>query len=76
MYHKKYLNKMKILVTCKFYYIEGPYFDRCFWQCITNAIIANDMPCSRNRDIKCNRICKLPLSSSFLDTFYDPYSFF
>jgi len=31
---------------------------------------------SQNRDLKCNRICKLPVSSSCLDTFYDPYSSF
>jgi len=34
------------------------------------------MPCSQNRDLKCNRICKLPASSSCLDTFYNPYSSF
>jgi len=26
-------------------------------------------------DLKCNKICKLPASSSCLGTFYDPYSF-
>jgi len=30
---------------------------------------------SQNRDLKCNRICKLPVSLFCLDTFYDPYSF-
>ena len=34
------------------------------------------MPCSQNRDLKCNRICKLPVSSSCLGTFYDPYPSF
>jgi len=34
------------------------------------------MPCSQNRDLKCNRICKLPVSLSCLGTFYDPYSSF
>jgi len=34
------------------------------------------MPCSQNRDLKCNRIYKLPASSSGLGTFYDPYSSF
>ena len=32
--------------------------------------------CKWNRDLKCNRICKLPVSSSCLGTFYDPYFFF
>jgi len=31
---------------------------------------------SQNRDLKCNRICKLPVSSSYLATFYDSYSSF
>jgi len=39
---------------------------------IANGIIANAMPCSQNRDLKCNRICKLLASSSCLGTFYDP----
>jgi len=34
------------------------------------------MVCSRNRDLKCNRIYKLPASSFCLGTFYDPYSSF
>jgi len=46
------------------------------WRYIANGIIANAMPCSRNRNLKCNRICKLPASSSCLGTFYDPYSSF
>jgi len=33
-------------------------------------------PCSQNRDLKCNKIYKLPASSSCLGTFYDPYSSF
>ena len=31
---------------------------------------------SQNRDLICNRICKLPASSSCLGSFYDPYSSF
>jgi len=31
---------------------------------------------SQNRDIKCNKICKLPVSFSCLGTFYDSYSSF
>jgi len=31
---------------------------------------------SSNFPFKCNRICKLPVSSSCLGTFYDPYSSF
>jgi len=34
------------------------------------------MPCTWNKDLKCNRICKLLASSSCLGTFYDPYSSF
>jgi len=34
------------------------------------------MPCSQNKDLKCNRIGKLPAPLSCLGTFYDPYSFF
>jgi len=30
------------------------------------------MSCSRNRDLKCSRICKLPASSSCLGTFMIP----
>jgi len=30
----------------------------------------------QSKDPKCNRICKLSVSSSCLDTFYDPYSSF
>jgi len=38
--------------------------------------MTNAIPCSRNKDLKCNRIYKLPVSSSCLGTFYDPYSSF
>jgi len=34
------------------------------------------IPCSQNRDLKCNRIFKLPVFSSCLGTFYGPYSSF
>jgi len=43
---------------------------------VANGIIANAMSCSQIRDLKCNRICKLLGSSSYLGTFYDPYSSF
>jgi len=46
------------------------------WRYVANGIIANAMPCSQNRDLKCNRICKLPVSLSCWGTFDDPYSSF
>jgi len=46
------------------------------WRYVANGIIGNAMHCSQNRDLKCNRICKLPVSLSCLSTFYDPYSSF
>jgi len=39
------------------------------WRYIANGIIANAMPCSQNRDLKCNRICKLPVLLFCLGTF-------
>jgi len=38
--------------------------------------LANAMPCSQNRNLKCNRICKLPASSLVYVLFYNPYSSF
>ena len=61
---------MKILVACKFYCTEDPYFD-----CLAFAIIPFAMYLhtklflNGNKDLKCNKICKLPVSSSCLGTF-------
>jgi len=49
-------------------------FDCCYLKNLVK--LANVITCSQNRDLKCNIICKLPVSSSCLGTFYDPYSSF
>ena len=45
----------------------------------SSAKLANDLiamlciTCSQNMDLKCNRVCKLPVFSFCLGTFYDPF---
>jgi len=55
-----YLNKMKlkVLTTCKFYYNWDLYFDCCYL-IKTSVKLANTIIFSWNKDLKCNRICKL-----------------
>jgi len=58
---------MKLLVTsCKFYYIKDHYFNSNVVAFAATLVLDNN---SQNRDLKCNRICKLPVSSSCLGTF-------
>jgi len=64
-HHKKYPGKMKILVTCKFYY--NPYFDCCYLT-KSSVRLASAITYNRNKDLW---ICKLSVSSSCLGTFYE-----